>query len=63
MTETPFGSLESLVGRTFEREGHKRTIVFVGAVETQWIEPGHDAVPVWNEGVCDWLSGAKEVTP
>lgn len=30
MPETPFGPLESLVGRTFERDGEMRTVVDVG---------------------------------
>ena len=61
MIATKFGPLESLVGRTFERDGKRRTIVFVGHTETWWLEPGQDSVQVRNEGVVAFLSGAVEV--
>jgi hypothetical protein len=63
--DTPFGPLESLVGRTFKRRG--RPAIFV----EQTTRDGY-AICLGDDGSiwCPWvnwfalyLSGAKEVTP
>ena len=64
MTDTKFGPLESLVGRTFERANFAESRLRIIAVD------GHGRIAadcmgkvgVWSEcDVCDFLSGAVEV--
>jgi len=71
MPDTPFGPLESLVGRTFERDGLKRK---VNRVDTYGYGPGRGNVfwgrpggfsrlqPTWLPNFLKWLEKAKEVT-
>jgi hypothetical protein len=63
--ETPFGPLESLVGRTFCASGLCRYIEFVGARYIAWTRPKY----IWPKRRCEygtilkWLDNAEEVTP
>jgi len=62
--ETPFGPLESLVGRAFERDGIARRIKFLarGLVVTADMESELEIT--WSgRSFCEWILGAKEVTP
>ncbi len=68
MSETKFGPLESLVGRTFERDGMRRTVTrFVPWSDTHgdiyWARPGKAPrlKPIYSGYFVDWLSGATEV--
>ena len=68
MPETPFGSLESLVGRTFERDGKRRMVtMFVQWSATSgdiyWARPGKEPrlKPIYSGDFVYWLRGATEV--
>jgi len=62
MPETPFGSLESLVGRTFERGRIARRVMLAaaGIAITMDLETGLKMT--WaTRSLVVWLSGATEV--
>ena len=66
--ETPFGPLSSLVGRTFERDGMRRTVtMFVqwsaASGDIYWARPGKEPrlKPIYSGYFVDWLHGATEV--
>ena len=77
--ETPFGSLESLVGRTFEKNGERQRVLALDARgrRGRMLPPERPDVITellhvagWPplrrtkcRRFCRWLSKAKEVTP
>ena len=63
MTETPFGPLESLVGRTFERDGLCRIVTLVNRWYVFWRRPPLVSIVrcVPHRAFLHWLSGATEV--
>ena len=70
MTDTPFGPLESLVGRTFEKDGKRlRVAGLFDANVTKKVNTctmdGHNTIGVetWDWFYLSaWLRGAREVT-
>jgi hypothetical protein len=70
MPETKFGPLESLVGRTFEKDGNRLTVALVRAPEEHY-SPDVEHVfaidgfgrrgEIWLEAFLRFLSGAEEV--
>ena len=67
MPETPFGPLESLVGRTFEDPaGIVRTVEDIGPDRVFGLEcDGHSSLADFGmlvEPFSAWLRGAEEVT-
>jgi hypothetical protein len=58
--ETPFGSLESLVGRTFERDGKTLLVGMIKRDGVHTFDPDGSR-RFWRAE--EFISGAKEVTP
>jgi len=70
MPETKFGPLSSLVGRTFERDGKRRTVTRVelwtedrSIGNVYWARPGmkERTQPIFSSYFETWLRGATEV--
>jgi len=65
--ETPFGPLESLVGRTFEKDRQARKVDWIAGVKRKTVQYRHSGAGlVYSAGATRfiaWLRGAKEVTP
>lgn len=62
--ETPFGSLESLVGRTFEKAGTRHRVHDSDGFIVVTMNGRTGETETWfGENFAMWLSGAKEVTP